>query len=163
MPLAIWKIPTSRSRVPAQSCRRTSIDLDPRTLKDARAAGLNAVNVTLGYVGGPEEPYEYTIRTIAMWDAELRAHPDDLVKVWTAADILRAKPEDHIGIIYGFQNAAMVGKTRRGSTLSPILVCGVIQLTYNPANQLGDGSMAPDNRGLTDLGREVVARLNESA
>jgi membrane dipeptidase len=37
----------------------------------------------------------------------------------------------------------------------------VIQLTYNPANQLGDGSMAPENRGLTELGHQVVARLNE--
>jgi membrane dipeptidase len=36
----------------------------------------------------------------------------------------------------------------------------VIQLTYNPVNQLGDGSMAPENRGLTPFGREVVERLN---
>ena len=36
----------------------------------------------------------------------------------------------------------------------------VIQLTYNPANSLGDGSMAPQNRGLTPFGREVVERLN---
>jgi membrane dipeptidase len=36
----------------------------------------------------------------------------------------------------------------------------VIQLTYNPANQIGDGSMAPQNRGLTPFGHEVVERLN---
>jgi membrane dipeptidase len=36
----------------------------------------------------------------------------------------------------------------------------VIQLTYNPANALGDGSMAPENRGLTPFGRDVVERLN---
>ena len=36
----------------------------------------------------------------------------------------------------------------------------VIQLTYNPANHLGDGSMAPEDRGLTPFGREVVERLN---
>ena len=36
----------------------------------------------------------------------------------------------------------------------------VIQLTYNPANSLGDGSMAPGNHGLTAFGREVVERLN---
>jgi membrane dipeptidase len=36
----------------------------------------------------------------------------------------------------------------------------VIQLTYNPANAIGDGSVAPQNRGLTPFGREVVARLN---
>jgi len=36
----------------------------------------------------------------------------------------------------------------------------VMQLTYNPANLLGDGSVAPENRGLTPFGREVVERLN---
>jgi len=36
----------------------------------------------------------------------------------------------------------------------------VFQLTYNPANLLGDGSMAPDNRGITDLGRAVIERCN---
>jgi membrane dipeptidase len=36
----------------------------------------------------------------------------------------------------------------------------VIQLTYNPANQLGGGSMAPETMGLTPFGREVVERLN---
>jgi len=36
----------------------------------------------------------------------------------------------------------------------------VIQLTYNPANQLGDGSVVKENRGLTPFGREVVDRLN---
>jgi membrane dipeptidase len=36
----------------------------------------------------------------------------------------------------------------------------VIQLTYNPANQLGDGSSAPQNRGLTPFGHAAVERLN---
>ncbi|MGH8181793.1 MAG: dipeptidase, partial [Steroidobacteraceae bacterium] len=36
----------------------------------------------------------------------------------------------------------------------------VIQLTYNPANQLGGGSMAPETMGLTAFGREVIERLN---
>ena len=36
----------------------------------------------------------------------------------------------------------------------------IIQLTYNNANQLGDGSMAPENRGLTSFGHDVVERLN---
>src|ERR1044072_5942183 len=36
----------------------------------------------------------------------------------------------------------------------------VVQLTYTPANSRGGGSMAPQNRGLTRFGREVVERLN---
>ena len=31
-----------------------AVGMDARTIADARASGLTAVNVTLGYVGGPE-------------------------------------------------------------------------------------------------------------
>ena len=136
------------------------LDIDARTFRDAHASGLSAVNITLGYVGGPEEPFEYTLRTIGIWDEMLRAHPDDLLKVYTAADILRARDEGKIGIFYGFQNAAMMGTDASRVDIFADLGVRAIQLTYNPANQLGDGSMAPENRGLTPFGREVVARLN---
>ena len=135
-------------------------DLDARTFRDVRSSGLNALNITLGYVGGPEEPFEYTIRTIAMWDDVLKANPAQLMKVDTAADILRARDSGKLGIFYGFQNAAQMGNDATRVDVFASLGVRVIQLTYNPANQLGDGSMAPENRGLTDFGREVVARLN---
>src|SRR5512146_1046998 len=86
-----------------------SVGMDDRTIADARASGLTAVNITLGYVGGPQEPYEETIRTIAMWDDALRSRPNDLLRVEKAADILRASSENKIGVIYGFQNGAMMG------------------------------------------------------
>ncbi len=137
------------------------LDVDARAIADAHASGVSAVNVTLGYVGGPDEPFEYTIRTIGMWDEAVRAHPNDLMKIYTANDLLRAQAQNRIGVIYGFQNAAMVGKDAGRVDIFADLGVRIIQLTYNPANQLGDGSMAPENRGLTDFGREVVARLNE--
>jgi membrane dipeptidase len=134
--------------------------LAPRILADAHASGMDAVNITLGYVAGPMEPFEYSIADIAAWDARLRVHARDLVKILTAADILRAKREKRIGLIYGFQNAAMLGDKAERADIFADLGVRVVQLTYNPANRLGDGSMAPENRGLTPFGREVVARLN---
>jgi membrane dipeptidase len=134
--------------------------VSPRVLAEAHASGLTAVNVTLGYVAGPRDPYEYSVDDIAETDAMVRAHPDDLMKIFTAADIRRAKDEGKIGLIYGFQNGAMMGdKPERVDTFANLGV-RVFQLTYNPANQLGDGSMAPENRGITALGREVIARCN---
>ena len=138
-----------------------AIDLDARTLADARASGLTAVNITLGYVGGPEEPFEYTVDTIAMWDAVVRAHARDLTKIWHAGDILKARSANKIGVILGFQNAAVMGSDASRVDTFADLGVRVIQLTYNPANQLGDGAMAPGNRGLSAFGRKVVARLNE--
>jgi membrane dipeptidase len=134
--------------------------LNERALNDAFASGLNAINVTLGYVSGNMEPFEYTISEIGQWDELLRANSGRLLKVYTASDILRARGEHKIGVIYGFQNAAMVGTNPERVDIFANLGVRVIQLTYNPANALGDGSMAPENRGLTPFGHAVVERLN---
>jgi membrane dipeptidase len=137
-------------------------DVDERALHDAHAAGLTAVNVTLGYVGGPGDPFDYTLQTIRVWDDIVRRHAPDLAKVLRAADIVQAQRDGRIGVIYGFQNAAMMGNDAGRAHVFAGLGVRAIQLTYNPANQLGDGCMASENRGLTAFGREVVAQLNES-
>jgi membrane dipeptidase len=139
--------------------RRT---IEARVLADARASGMNAVNVTLGYVAGPMEPFEHSIRQIGLWEARLRNHADALTKVLSANDLMRAKREGRIGIIFGFQNAAMLGEDASRADIFADLGIRVIQLTYNPANRIGDGSMAPDNRGITPFGREVIERLNRN-
>jgi membrane dipeptidase len=135
-------------------------EITPRVLAEAHASGLTAVNITLGYVSGPDDPFEASVRDIAATDALVRQHVGDVMKILTAADIRRAKAERKIGLIYGFQNGAMMGKDARRVDIFADLGVRVFQLTYNPANQLGDGSMAKENRGLTPFGREVVARLN---
>ncbi|MBF5092793.1 MULTISPECIES: dipeptidase [unclassified Novosphingobium] len=135
-------------------------DLSPRVLAEAHASGLTAINVTLGYVSGEEDPFELSVRDIAATDALVRKHARDVLKVHTASDIRRAAQERRIGLIYGFQNGAMMGKDPSRVDIFAGLGVRVFQLTYNPANLLGDGSMAPENRGITALGREVIARCN---
>lgn len=134
--------------------------ISARILADARASGLNAINETIGYVAGDGDPFEQTIRDIATWAARFRAQPLDLLHVTAAADILRARREGRIGVILGFQNAAMVGEDPTRIDIFANLGVRVIQLTYNPANALGDGSMAPQNRGVTPLGARVIESLN---
>jgi membrane dipeptidase len=136
------------------------VALNERAIGDAIASGLNAINITLGYVSGDMEPFEYTIAEIGQWDAIVRKNARHLLKVHDASDILLARGQHKIGVIYGFQNAAMVGTKPERVDIFANLGVRVIQLTYNPANPLGDGSMAPGNRGLTPLGHEVVERLN---
>ena len=140
--------------------RKSDNRIAPRVLADARASGMNAVNVTLGYVAGAMEPFEYSVREIARWDVRLRNQGDALTQVLTAADFARTKREGRIGVLYGFQNSAMMGTDPSRVQLFADLGVRVFQLTYNPANQAGDGSMAPQNRGITPLGRELIAAMN---
>jgi len=133
---------------------------DERGIRDALASGLTAVNVTLGHVFGDGEPFEITVLDIAKTDAQIRANLNNLLKVYGAADILRAKAERKVGLIYGFQNAAMLGNDVSRVDIFSGLGVRIIQLTYNGPNALGDGSMVAENRGLTSFGHEVVERLN---
>ena len=135
--------------------------IDRRVIDDARASGLTAVNITLGYVAGDMEPFEHTVREIGIWERRIQDNPKDFLKILTAADILRAKRENRIGILYGFQNSVMMGKDASRAGIFADLGVRIFQLTYNPANAVGDGSMAPQNRGITPFGRELIERLNE--
>jgi membrane dipeptidase len=136
-------------------------NLSPRVLSEAHASGLTMVNITLGYVSGPDDPFEASVRDIAETDRLIRDHAADVAKILTVADIRRAKADGRIGLLYGFQNGAMMGEDAGRIDIFADLCVRVFQLTYNPSNQLGDGSMAPGNRGLTPFGREVIARLND--
>ncbi|MEP7247419.1 MAG: membrane dipeptidase [Gammaproteobacteria bacterium] len=134
--------------------------LRPRVIADAHASGVTAINLTMGHVFGPQEPFEQTVRAVAQWDALIRDNAGDLLKVLSASDIRRAKAEKKIGVIFGFQNAAMLGDRAGRVDIFADLGVRVIQLTYNAPNALGGGSLAPGNPGLTPFGREVVERLN---
>lgn len=58
--------PEQRPAQETQSdARRIRTMVDERALRDAHASGITAVNVTLGYVAGPMEPFEYTVGSIA--------------------------------------------------------------------------------------------------
>lgn len=141
--------------------KRQDKGVDDRAFADLSISGLSAVNLTLGYVAGENEPFEYSVSEIGAWDALIRKHPNRLLKVLTTQDIAEAHETGRCGIIYGFQNGAMMGNNADRVAVFGNLGVRVIQLTYNGPNQLGDGSMVLDNRGLTPFGREIVDQLNK--
>ncbi|MDN3922780.1 dipeptidase [Roseateles violae] len=135
--------------------------VDARSLADALASGLTAVNITLGHVAGSDDPFETTVRDIASWDALIRSHGEQLRKVHVGADIAAARAARQIGVIYGFQNTEMLGTQLERVRLFADLGVRVIQLTYNGRNQVGDGATVADDRGLSAFGREVVEALQQ--
>ncbi|MBV8636027.1 MAG: membrane dipeptidase, partial [Burkholderiaceae bacterium] len=141
---------------------RADQGIDERALFDAHASGLCAFNQTIGYVFGEGDPFEISVRDIGMWDALIRSRSKDLLKVYSGDDIRLAHASGRIGVILGFQNAAMMGNDAKRIAIFANLGVKVIQLTYNGRNQLGDGSMVKENQGLTAFGREVVHELNRN-
>ena len=136
--------------------------VDDRAVADARTAGLSAINITLGYVFGPGNPHEVTLKDLDQWDAILAGSPKDLSKITRAADFARARAEGKVGLIYGFQNSAQVGEHLDRVDLYASRGVRVIQVTYNGLNMMGGGSVAPEDTALTPLGHKLVEKLNEA-
>jgi membrane dipeptidase len=119
------------------------------------ASGLTALNVTVS-----AGDFESTIENIALWTGEAAKYPQLLSVVRRHDDIARAKKDSTLGLILGFQDTEML--ERDLSRLDTFRQLGVVivQLTYNIRNLIGDGCLEPGDAGLSEFGREAVARMN---
>jgi len=135
----------------------TANALTPEMVANARASGITAVNLTVSSAPNVAA----TFRDMGYWERELQAHPDVLMKIYSVADLRRAKETRRLGLIYGFQNATMLEGDAANLDVFQRFGVRIIQLTYNDRNLLGDGCLEPANAGLSRHGRDVVARMNE--
>jgi len=130
--------------------------LTDEMVKNAKDSGITAVNLTVA-----SGDFQSVFESMGYWERELRVHPDVLTKVASVADLKRAKETGRLGLIYGFQNAVMLGTDLGRLDLFYNFGVRIIQLTYNDRNALGDGCLEPANAGLSRFGRAVVERMNE--
>jgi len=135
--------------------------LGARELADIRDSGVSAMNFTVGSVGRYATDYADTVRNIAYWDREIAAHPDALLKVRRGSQLAEAKAAGRLGIVYGFQDTTMYGENLDRFDEFHDFGVRIVQLTYNRRNLMGDGCLEPGNAGLSKLGREMIARMNE--
>ena len=135
--------------------------LDAAELADIRESGVTALNFTVGSVGRYATDYADTIRNIAHWDREIAAHAEVLMKVVRGAQLDDARRSSRLGMIYGFQDTTMYGENLDRFDEFHDFGVRIVQLTYNRRNLMGDGCLEPGNAGLSKLGRDMVARMNE--
>ena len=135
----------------------TANPLSAEMVANAKASGITAVNLTVSSAPNVAD----TFRDMGYWERELQAHPDVLLKIYSVADLRRAKETRRLGLIYGFQNASMLEGDASNLDVFQRFGVRIIQLTYNDRKLLGDGCLEPANAGLSRHGRDVVARMNE--
>ena len=132
-------------------------------LDRALGSGLTAMNVTLGIagVGMGIDNFRSMVTTIHGYLCYFELERERLVHVLTAGDILRAKREGKLGIIFGCQGLA--SKIEDDPNLLRILHklgLRIVQLTYNERSSLGSGCLETPDTGLTQLGRVCVREMN---
>ncbi len=102
-----------------------------------------------------------TLKMLGFWQRLLRSRPD-LLQIRTAADIREAKQTRRLGILLAFQGADAIEGDVDLIDAYKTLGVGVMQLTYNEKNLLGDGCEVEVDDGLTQFGREAIERMNEA-
>ncbi|HUG05711.1 MAG TPA: dipeptidase [Candidatus Limnocylindria bacterium] len=126
-------------------------------LERLRESGVNVVNITLA---AHSDSFEQTLKMMYHYFNLVSATPDLTMQIETVDDIRAAHREGKIGIIFGSQTGTMVARDISRWTILHKLGLRVCQVTYNERNELGDGCMEPENRGLTSYGRQAVQEMN---
>ena len=127
-----------------------------------RQRRLDVINITVAEVGNGPDRFRSAIDGIATWNRIINDNRALFARVESIADIRSARAAGKLGVIYDFQDTApLEGDAARVATFAALGV-KVMQLTYNKRNLCGDGCLERDNAGLSDFGREVIARINEA-
>lgn len=128
----------------------------PRVFESLSAGGVTAINATCAIW----ENYRQAMDNIAGWLRRFEAYEDTILQVKTADDILRAKEQDKVGIILGWQNASPIENELDRLALFHALGVRIVQLTYNERNLLGNGCYERVDGGLSGFGVDAVREMN---
>ena len=133
--------------------------LTDRAWKEIRETGVSVVRDTIFPVGNTEDPWGDYQKALDEYQKLFAANPERLVAALSVADIVAAKRAGKLAIVMGTQDTSMVGPAL--DRLATMKKDGIrtVQLTYNNRNLSGDGSIEPDNAGLSKLGRATIERI----
>jgi len=121
------------------------------------AGNVAAANIT---VSGFNADFEQACDDIAVWLSRCEAPDSPWLIVDTVEDICRARAMGRIGLIMGWQNMRPIGDRINRVRLFRGLGIRVMQLTYNERNFIANGCLEPNDDGLSNFGRDVIAEMN---
>jgi membrane dipeptidase len=144
--------------------------VDPDFFRVNQAAGVAAINVTLA---SPEArkgdstegwTFERTIESIDEWHEAIVRHGDEtnaLMPVLDVDDILRAKQEGRVGIIFGTQGAGYwIDREFLLLRTAHRLGVRIIGISYQRRTIYMDGAGEKSNAGISTVGEALVDELN---
>jgi membrane dipeptidase len=140
----------------AHTCLPLSPRADFAPLDAYRAAGVDYVSIN---VGMDMNPLSQVMSVIAGFRATIAAHPERFVLVSTVAEIERARASGRLAIGFDLEGAMPLLEEPAMVALYRDLGVRQIHLAYNRNNNVADGCHDVE-RGLTPLGRRIVAAVN---
>tara|TARA_B100000686_G_C16794414_1_gene981243 strand:- start:1502 stop:2488 length:987 start_codon:yes stop_codon:yes gene_type:complete len=125
-------------------------------LEDLWHGGITAVHTTLVYWENTEESF----KKIEQWNEIFDKNQDIIIHAKTTKEILEAKKNNKVAIIFGFQNSAPIANDI--SLVENFFIKGLrfMQITYNNQTALGGGCFEKNDSGLSRFGKEVIEEMN---
>ena len=124
--------------------------------EDLWSGGLTAVHATLVYWENTEESF----KKIDKWADLFIQHKDIICHAQNTQDIIEAKKNNKVAIIFGFQNSAPIANDI--FLLEKFFSKGLrfMQLTYNNQTPLAGGCFEPNDSGVSRFGHAVIEEMN---
>src|ERR1035438_7726170 len=124
-------------------------------LASARQSGITAVNCTVS-----QSTFEDTVDNISGFEELIDQHPEAFLIVRRHSDLARAKRENKVGIMFGFQYTSFFESDPERIDIFRRLGVRIMQLTYNNRSIFGDGCLEPGNAGLSKAGIAAIKKMN---
>lgn len=130
-------------------------------LDEVKASGVTAISLTVGEVGNGPDRFMGALEALADIGNAVASAPDNFMVIQRASDITHAKATGRLALIFNLQDTTAIETDL--TRIARLRGAGVriIQLTYNKRNLCGDGALEPDNAGISDLGRQMIAEINK--
>ncbi len=130
-----------------------------------RQSGIHVFHTAVGF-GGPGA-YTTGLQYFQRQNAMIAARPDLFMRIDSADDFAKVKGSGRIGILLGAQNSDHFIRPDDNprdmlATVDEFFLYGqrVSQLTYNSQNWFASGSTERVDGGVSDMGVELIARMN---
>lgn len=127
------------------------------------AHGVEAIHITLNNFHGinPVPDLRHSLNQLAHYRSHLRSLGGLVRMVESFDDFERARSENKLAVVMGYQNVPGVDRDLNLLRLFHDAGVRVIQIAHNIRNLYGDGCAEPANAGLSTLGKELVAVMND--
>lgn len=131
-------------------------DPTPALIATIRNSGISGINNTIS-----DQEFEATLNNIATIESLVEQFPDAFLIIRRYPDIARAKRENKVGIMHGFQYTAFFEDKPERIEMFRNFGVRIMQLTYNKKSAFGDGCLEPVDHGLTAAGTAAVKQMNK--
>jgi membrane dipeptidase len=120
----------------------------------------NGLSCSANSTDGSFARFEDLLEEVAMMQADLSRQGHDVVRISCVDDVLRARQRRAIGFLPTVEHLALGHELHRVDVLygAGVRLAG---LTYTRKTYVGDGQTERTDCGLSDLGVEVVRRMND--